>query len=146
MYKKKILDDNIRPKSRSFHKNIVIAGDIMLDKEIFEKDENSNKIQTISTKKFNFDMPKKIKAFINTIKLKNETNTNISPFKHCNSITRSNSYSEKPVKKVTFSTVKIIRVENYKKYNASSTFPKHLIEKNIEEMKHNEEESVCLIF
>ena len=146
MYKRKILGDNTRPKSRSFHKKIFIYGDRKLDKEISEKDLNSSQIPTISTKKFNFDMPKKIKALSNKIKLKNEMNTNKSSFKHCNSITRSNSYLEKSVKKVTFSTVEIIRVENYKKYNASNTFPKHLIEKNIEEMKKTEEDSVCSIF
>ena len=130
------MDDNTRSKSRSFHKKIFIYGDKKLDKEISEKeisekDLNSIQIPSISTKKLNFDMPKKIKAFNNTIKLKDEMNNNKSSFKRCNSITINNSYGKKSVKKVKFSTVDIIKVGNYKKYNASSTFPKHLIEKNI---------------
>ena len=100
---------------------------------------------TIKTKKLIFDMPEKIKAFNNTIKLKKQMNNNISSLKHSNSITTNNSIGEKVVKKVTFSTVEIIRVENYKKYNARCSFSKEIIKKNMEEMKQNESE-VCSIF
>ena len=51
------------------------------------------------------------------------------------------------MKKVTFSTVEIIRVEKYKKYNALCNFSKNQIKKNMEEVKQNENESSnCIIF
>ena len=50
------------------------------------------------------------------------------------------------MKKVTFSTVEIIRVEKYKKYNIASNYSKNLIKKNMEEIKENDNEQKCFIF
>ena len=85
----------------------------------------------------------------NEIKLKKIKTINIPVFHHCNSITTNTSdgEKEKPMKKVTFSTVEIIRVEKYKKYNALCNFSKNQIKKNMEEVKQNENESSnCIIF
>ena len=119
---------------------------IDLDKDTSEMNVNINKIPTFAKKVFVFDSSKKIRTFNNTIKLKNKNSYNISLFKHCNSITTNTSCGEKAVKKVTFSTVEIIRVEKYKKYNAISNCSKIQIKKNMEDLKQNENESACLIF
>ena len=54
----------------------------------------------------------------------------------------------KGIKKVTFSTVEIIRVAKYKKFNAKNNFSKLNIQKNIIEVKQNKNmfESSCNIF
>ena len=146
MHKTKTFVENKKQKAGFVRKKTYDYRNINLDKDISEMDTNINKIPTINTKKFMFDMPKKIRAFNNTIKLKNQKIINISSFKHCNSITTNSSFGEKAVKKVTFSTVEIIRVEKYKKYNARCNFSKNQIKKNMEEIKENEKESVCSIF
>ena len=117
-----------------------------LDKDTSEMNVNINKIPTFTKKVFLFNSSKNLRTFNNTIKLKNKNSFNISLLKHCNSITTNTSSGEKAVKKVTFSTVEIIRVEKYKKYNALSNFSKSQIQKNMEDFKQNDNESVCLIF
>ena len=139
----KTFDEKKKQKPIVGRKKIYYYRNKSIDKNISEN--NTNTMPTIKTKKLIFDMPEKIKAFNNTIKLKKQMNNNISSLKHCNSITTNNSIGEKALKKVTFSTVEIIRVENYKKYNASCSFSKELIKKNMEEMKQDENE-VCSIF
>ena len=146
MHKTKTFDENKKNKVRLARKKTFDYKNIDLDKDISEMDTNINKIPVITTKKFIFDKSNRIREFNNIIKLKNKFNIKVSPFKHCNSITTNSSYGEKAVKKVTFSTVEIIRVKNYKKYNASLNFSKNLIKKNMEEMKENENESGCSIF
>ena len=51
-------------------------------------------------------------------------------------------------KKVTFSTVEIIRVEKYKKQNLINNISKTLIQKNMDEVKNNSnnEQLNCFIF
>ena len=119
-----------------------------LDKDTSEMNVNINKIPTFTKKNFLFNSSKNLRTFNNTIKLKNKNKNsfNISLLKHCNSITTNTSSGEKAVKKVTFSTVEIIRVEKYKKYNALSNFSKSQIQKNMEDLKQNDNESACLIF
>ena len=59
----------------------------------------------------------------------------------------SNTQKECKIKTVTFSTVQIIRVESYKKYNAINTISKSLLQYNInEKRKEYEESSLCNIF
>ena len=62
--------------------------------------------------------------------------------------TTTNCSDWKGIKKVTFSTVEIIRVAKYKKYNFYNNFSRADIEKNIKEVKNNKnKESIsCLIF
>ena len=153
MHKTKTFDENKKNKVRLARKKTFDYKNIDLDKDISEMDTNINKIPVITTKKFIFDKSNRIREFNldefihkENNSRKNKFNIKVSPFKHCNSITTNSSYGEKAVKKVTFSTVEIIRVKNYKKYNASLNFSKNLIKKNMEEMKENENESGCSIF
>ena len=52
------------------------------------------------------------------------------------------------VKKVTFSTIEIIRIVKYKKYNLATTFPKSFIKKNFENFQASKryKGSMCIIF
>ena len=83
----------------------------------------------------------------------NKTSFYASPKKSDDNLTSTTTYlydsrKEHKEKKVTFSTVEIIRVIKYKKYNLSTTFPKYLIKKNLERcqaMKQRNNE-MCLAF
>ena len=120
---------------------------INLDNENSKVDLNIKKDSSISKKNFFINNPVTINATNFPIILKNKNCFNISSINHCYSITSSTSYREKPIKKVTFTNVEIIRVENYKKYNLASNYSKNQIKKNMEELKNNEFQSViCLIF
>ena len=86
----------------------------------------------------------------NPIKLKQRLNNKNNKYEIINdnySIT-TNCSDFKGIKKVTFSTVEIIRVAKYKKYNAKNNFSKLNIQKNILEVKTNKNrnESSCNIF
>ena len=121
---------------------------IDFDEDTFEMNGNIKKYETIKKKNLFLDSKKPIKQ---TLKLKNKINrinTINSKNFDCYSITTSSSYNDKAVKKVTFSTVEIIRVEKYKKYNAKNNFSKINIQKNMEEFKNNNttDDSSCLIF
>ena len=118
---------------------------INLDTDISEMDVNIKKYETIKKKNLFLDTEPKLKNILirnNTYKTKEE----------CNSITTDSSSSNKKerIKKVTFSTVEIIRVEKYKKYNAINNFSKTNIEKNMEEVKYSiynkENKLSCLVF
>ena len=118
---------------------------INLDTDISEMDVNIKKYETIKKKNLFLDTEPKLKNRLirnNTYKTKEE----------CNSITTDSSSSNKKerIKKVTFSTVEIIRVEKYKKYNAINNFSKTNIEKNMEEVKYSiynkENKLSCLVF
>ena len=62
--------------------------------------------------------------------------------------TTTNCSDYKGIKKVTFSTVEIIRVAKYKKYNASNNFSNENIKKNILEVKNSKikDDIPCSIF
>ena len=55
---------------------------------------------------------------------------------------------ENKVKKVTFSTIEVIRIVKYKKYNLATTFPKSLIYKNLENSQASKryKDSMCISF
>ena len=136
MFKKYLLDKKPNLSKYASKKAYDFKNVIDFDEEISEANINIKPIPEFKPKIFNFDS--------SGLKFKNN---NLSKFNHCNSITTITSYKEESVKKVTFSTVEIIRVKKYKKYNALSTFSKNLIKKNMEEMKQNyNNESNCSIF
>ncbi len=120
---------------------------INFDDDISEMNVDIKQYQTIKKKNLFLDSKKSLKP---TLKLKNKLiRLNTINSKNCDSysITTNFSYNDKTVKKVTFSTVEIIRVEKYKKYNAKNNFSKISIQKNMEEVKNNNnEESACFIF
>ena len=136
------------PKSQLARKKTYDYKNIInLDDDISEMDVNIKQIPTIKTKNLFLQNPiTKFQKNNNIINLKNKKYNNISTYKHCNSITTNTSCGEKTMKKVTFSTVEIIRVEKYKKYNAASNYSKNLIKKNMEEIKENDNEQKCFIF
>ena len=151
MNKIKIIDlNNIKNKKSKIYqrkKTYDYKNIINFDNDISEMDTNIKKIPSIKNKNLFMENFFKKKPFIVPNKFKSIKTINMSTVKHCNSITTSTSCAEKVVKKVTFSTVEIIRVENYKKYNAIYNFPKAQIKKNMEEFKKdNESDSICLIF
>ena len=120
---------------------------IKLDDDISEMDVNIKEIPIIKTKNLFLQNPTSKKRYNNSIiNLKNKNSFDILSLNHSNSITTNTSCGEKTVKKVTFSTVEIIRVEKYKKYNISSNYSKNLIKKNMEEIKENDNEQKCFIF
>ena len=157
----KINHKKIEPKIKKEHyypkKEINLNNNLFinLDINISESNEsnvslNLNKYTTIKNKNI-FTDKNLIKLKKRPVKLKPKyikTNT-FKLFKDTNSTTTNTSdFNFKGIKKVTFSTVEIIRVEKYKKINAKNNFPKINIEHNIEELKKNKskEESFCCIF
>ena len=121
---------------------------IDLDKDISEMKVDIKQYQTFKKKNLFLEDNKPLKQ---QLKQKNKLyriNSSKVMNYDCYSITTSSSYNDKTVKKVTFSTVEIIRVEKYKKYNAMNNFSKSCIQKNMEDVKNssNNEESTCLIF
>ena len=118
---------------------------INLDTDISEMDVNIKKYETIKKKNLFLDTEPKLKNRL----IRNKT---YKTKEECNSITTDSSSSNKKerIKKVTFSTVEIIRVEKYKKYNAINNFSKTNIEKNMEEVKYSiynkDNKSSCLVF
>ena len=81
------------------------------------------------------------------IKTKQKKNYKYKLFNDSNSTT-TNCSDYKGIKKVTFSTVEIIRVAKYKKYNASNNFSNANIQKNINEVKNSKikDDIPCSIF
>ena len=159
---KTIIIDNLYKKkkpSQYYRQKTYDCKKIIIDKKNFcNFDEEKNEID-LKIKKYPSIIKKNLflnndssykNPFItrNQIQLKKIKTFNIpvfKQFKRCSSITTNTSEGEK-MKKVTFSTVEIIRVEKYKKYNARCNFSKHQIEKNMEEMKLNKNEFNCNIF
>ena len=123
---------------------------IDLDKDISEMNVNIKQYKSITNKNLFLEDKKRLKQ---SLKVNNKIDR-ISTIKNkkknfdCYSITTSSSYNDKTVKKVTFSTVEIIRVEKYKKYNAMNNYSKAYIQKNMEDVKNNNinDESTCFIF
>ena len=123
---------------------------IDLDKDISEMNVNIKQYQSIKTKNLFLQDKKHLKQPLKANNKINRINTILNKNKNfdCYSITTSSSYNDKTVKKVTFSTVEIIRVEKFKKYNAMNNFSKAYIQKNMEDVKNNKnnDESICFIF
>ena len=86
----------------------------------------------------------------NPVGLKQRLNNKNNKYKIINDnySTTTNCSDFKGIKKVTFSTIEIIRVAKYKKYNAKNNFSQLNIQKNILEIKANKNrnESSCNIF
>ena len=119
---------------------------INLDTDISEMDTHIKNYPTIKKKNSFIERPIKTIPFSN-INLNNKKFIKKKSYNDANSITTTTSYGgEKAMKKVTFSTVEIIRIEKYKKYNAMNNFSKRLIDKNMEEFKQNDSKMICLIF
>ena len=157
MFNHKILEPKIKKnnfyqkKETNLNNNLFINLDINISE--FNDSNislNLNKHSTIKNKNI-FTDKNIIKLKKRAVKLKTKyikTNT-YKLFNDTNSTTTNTSdFNFKGIKKVTFSTVEIIRVEKYKKINAKNNFPKIKIEHNIEELKNNKskEESSCFIF
>ena len=103
-------------------------------------DISESNVYSETLEKTDFIPKKKTKMFrSNTYKLFND---NISETTKCS--------EDKSIKKVTFSTVEIIRIKKFKKYNARNNFPLAEIQKNLNDVKNNKknnnEESLCIIF
>ena len=151
MHKLKSLDNKYKYKKEKIYarrKTYDYKNIINLDKDTSEMNVNIKKYPPIRKKNSFIEYPVKINAnnFPILIKKKNCFNFHLSKLTHCNSLTSSTSFREKTIKKVTFSTVEIIRIEKYKKYNAACNYSKAQIQKNIEDLKKDEKESICLIF
>ena len=122
---------------------------IDFDTDISEMDINIKKYETIKKKNLFLENEPHTNAKIKNKLIRNYT---YKTKDECNSITTdSSSYNKKErIKKVTFSTVEIIRVEKYKKYNAINNFSKINIEKNMKEVKNNinnnDDKPSCLVF
>ena len=103
-------------------------------------DISESNVYSETLEKTDFIPIKKTKMFrSNTYKLFND---NISETTKCS--------EDKSIKKVTFSTVEIIRIKKFKKYNARNNFPLAEIQKNLndvkKEKKYKNEASLCIIF
>ena len=124
-----------------------------LEENISEIDINIKQYKTIKKKKSLLGEKSPIKNQIkpkNLLYRLNTTKTNRHNIKNYDvySLTTNSSDNDKCVKKVTFSTVEIIRVEKYKKENSINNFSKTLIQKNMDEVKNNSnnEQLNCFIF
>ena len=107
-----------------------------LDLSKFKTIENNKLIKNDFVKK----IPEKMKQKKNKTYKYKLFNDNYS--------TTTNCSDYKGIKKVTFSTVEIIRVAKYKKYNASNNFSNENIKKNILEVKNSKikDDLPCSIF
>ena len=142
----KVIKMKVLTRSKTFENQTFID----LDKDISEMNVNIKQYKSITNKNLFLEDKKRLKQ---SLKVNNKIDR-ISTIKNkkknfdCYSITTSSSYNDKTVKKVTFSTVEIIRVEKYKKYNAMNNYSKAYIQKNMEDVKNNNinDESTCFIF
>ena len=142
----KVTKMKVLTRSKTFENQTFID----LDKDTSEMNVNIKQYKSITNKNLFLEDKKRLKQ---SLKVNNKIDR-ISTIKNkkknfdCYSITTSSSYNDKTVKKVTFSTVEIIRVEKYKKYNAMNNYSKAYIQKNMENVKNNNinDESTCFIF
>ena len=142
----KVIKMKVLTRSKTFENQTFID----LDKDTSEMNVNIKQYKSITNKNLFLEDKKRLKQ---SLKVNNKIDR-ISTIKNkkknfdCYSITTSSSYNDKTVKKVTFSTVEIIRVEKYKKYNAMNNYSKAYIQKNMEDVKNNNinDESTCFIF
>ena len=119
------------------------------------KIEDESPIKIIDTNKYKFITGKN--SFLKNNDLKRQLekcNNNIqrnislnSKNDEAYSSTTNFTYHEKNIKKVTFSTVEIIRVEMFKNYNEKNNFSKESIQQNIKDLKSEKNDmSLCSIF
>ena len=142
----KVKKMKVLTRSKTFENQTFID----FDKDISEMTVNIKQYKSIINKNLFLEDKKGLKP---SLKINNKLDR-VSSIKNknknfdCYSITTNSSYNDKTVKKVTFSTVEIIRVEKYKKYNAMNNFSKTCIQKNMEDVKNNNynDESSCFIF
>jgi len=152
MHKLKTVDNKLKKKKTNGYvrkQTYDCRNIINLDEDISEMDTKIKNYPSIIKKNLFLENPINTNRSNNRsiVKLKKIKTFNIPILNHCNSITTNTSYGEKSMKKVTFSTVEIIRVEKYKKYNALCNFSKNQIQKNLEDVKQNDAESnSCFIF
>ena len=152
MHKLKTIDNKLKKKKTNGYvrkKTFDCRNIINLDEDISDMDTKIKNYPSIVKKNLFLENSINTKRANNRsiVKLKKIKTFNIPILKHCNSLTTNTSYGEKSMKKVTFSTVEIIRVEKYKKYNALCNFSKNQIKKNLEDVKQNDTESnSCFIF
>jgi len=138
-----------KPKLENLKRNKTFDNKLFInfDTDISEMDVNIKKYETIKKKNLFLDTEPKIKNKNRIIR-----NYTYKTKDECNSITTDSSSSHKKerIKKVTFSTVEIIRVEKYKKYNAINNFSKANIEKNMAEVNNSifnrDDKPSCLVF
>ena len=138
--------DQIKRKNTysSINKEAFINLDINIsEREVVFKEfltdyiREKDKIKNGLTKKVPLKMKPRQKKNNNKYKLFNDNNS-----------TTTNCSDFKGIKKVTFSTVEIIRVAKYKKYNACNNFSNANIQKNINEVKNSKikDDIPCMIF
>jgi len=138
-----------KPKLENLKRNKTFDNKLFInfDTDISEMDVNIKKYETIKKKNLFLDTEPNIKNKNRIIR-----NYTYKTKDECNSITTDSSSSHKKerIKKVTFSTVEIIRVEKYKKYNAINNFSKANIEKNMAEVNNSifnrDDKPSCLVF
>ena len=144
-YERKLTKTNGIKRQKTFNNQVFID----LDKDISEMNVNIKKYETLKKKNSFLDSGTIVKPSLNSKNKLNRINTTKIKNYDTYSIATNTSINDKTLKKVSFSTVEIIRVEKYKKYNAMNNVPKTLIHKNMEEVKNNknnDDESSCFIF
>lgn len=135
-------------RQKTFQNKNYIDLDFDLDKDISEMNVNIKEYKTINKKNLFLENKIPVKKELKLINKLYRINTIKNKNYDCYSITTNSSYNDKNVKKVTFSTIEIIRVEKYKKHNAKNNFSKIAIQKNMEEIKKNQNNdgTTCFIF
>jgi len=135
-------------KRKNTYSSINKEGFINMDINISERESDSlniDKFKTMEKDKIKNGLTKKVPLKMKP--KKNKNNNKYKLFNDNNSIT-TNCSDFKGIKKVTFSTVEIIRVAKYKKYNACNNFSNANIQKNINEVKNSKikDDIPCMIF
>lgn len=135
-------------KRKNTYSSINKEAFINLDINISEREVDSvnlEKFKTIEKEKIKNDLIKKVPT---KIKPKQRKNNNKYKLFNDNYSATTNCSDFKGIKKVTFSTVEIIRVAKYKKYNACNNFSNANIQKNINEVKNSKikDDIPCMIF
>ena len=125
-------------KRKNTYSSINKEAFINLDINISERE-----VDSVNLEKFKTIEKEKTK-----IKPKQKKNNNKYKIFNDNYSTTTNCSDFKGIKKVTFSTVEIIRVAKYKKYNACNNFSNANIQKNINVVKNSiiKVDIPCMIF
>ena len=119
-------------ESETEYEGAIKVPELIIKQTIFSKEKNLNntfhRIKTLPTSQFNFynlptKNPMEEDKFNCTLRNEKFRLNN----KYINSINTklSNGSTNDKIKKVTFSTVEIIRVQNYKKYNKLNTIKRN---------------------
>ena len=135
-------------KRKNTYSSINKEAFINMDINISERESDSlniDKFKTMEKDKIKNGLTKKVPLKMKPRQKKN--NNKYKLFSDNNSIT-TNCSDFKGIKKVTFSTVEIIRVAKYKKFNACNNFSNANIQKNINEVKNSKikDDIPCMIF